>query len=110
MNAVINTTEALEASMAKAIAKTWLEPEFARKLIQNPTAALAEMGASVSSDVQIEVSQGAEAKWSLQQSGGRTVCNLTLVPCPTELNDTDEDLNEFSRTPAFAHNSILCCG
>ena len=111
MNALLNRTENLEAQMAKAIAQTWLEPEFAQKLIQNPSAALAEIGASVGSDVEIEVSQGTEAKWSLQQSSGRAVCHLTLVPCPTELNGSSaqEDLGQLE-TVALGCTTCTTCG
>ena len=111
MNAVINRTETLEANLAKAIAKTWLEPEFAQKLSQHPTAALAEMGVSVGSNVHIEVSQGTEAKWSLQQSGGRTIYSLTLVPCPTELNGSSaqEDLGQLE-TVALGCTTCTTCG
>ena len=106
MNALLNHAESLEVSMAKAIAKTWLEPEFARKLIQNPVAALAEVGVSIDSDVDIEVNQGSEAKWSLHKSGERTVYNLTLVPCPTELNAAiaHEDLENLETV------SLTCTG
>ena len=108
----------LEVIIAEAIAKTWLEPEFARKLLQFPTEALVELGASWDSNVDIQVTRGYETKLSQSQSGGRTVYDLTLSPCPVELNqgNMDEDWEQLSKAKAFENSPLhyfwptTCCG
>ena len=112
MNANIDSTIVLEAGLAKAIARTWLDPEFAQKLVRSPKAALADMGMSFDGDLEIEVSRGTEAKWSLQEVDGRTIGYLTLAPCPTELNhgNSSEDLDRLEVPVAGPSAGGCCCG
>ena len=101
--------------MAEAIAKTWVEPEFTQRLLQSPVEAFTELGISLDSNVEVRVHRGSEAKFALFQSGNRTVYNLTLAPCPTELHqqNIDEDLTRLQRAPTATDRGqhIFCaCG
>ena len=93
--------EDLEVILAKAIAKTWLEPEFARKLTHCSKAALAEIGIFLEANAKIEICRGHEANWSAHRDGDRKIYRLTLAPCPVEFKAAiaDEDLRKVAERP-----------
>ncbi len=55
----------VEAIKAKIIAKAWKDPKFKKKLMENPRAALKEMGVAMPNDININIIEEGQGSYTL---------------------------------------------
>ncbi|OKH22159.1 hypothetical protein NIES593_13230 [Hydrococcus rivularis NIES-593] len=87
--------KSLEATVSKLVAKAWMDDEFRKRFISEPTEILREAGVFVEDFVKIVVNQGSTNTPVLQGADGEmTVYQINLPPKPSDL--TDEQIGAWS--------------
>ena len=109
MNMLLDRTESLEIDLAKAIARTWLEPKFEQKLLHSPVAAFAELGLYFDSNVDVEIERGSETKYWVRKSGDRQVYCITIAPSPVELKSEDLTNSIENLDTPLPQPTTYCC-
>jgi hypothetical protein len=101
-------TKTLEVAVSKLVAKAWMDDEFRKRFISEPTEILREAGIFIEDCVKIVVNQGSSNAPVLQGADGMTIYQINLPSKPSELND--EQLSAWSLGGVdIALTCRMCC-
>jgi hypothetical protein len=99
--------KALEIAVSKAVAKAWIDDEFRKRFISEPTEILREAGVTLGDFVKVIVSQGStNAPILASANGGMTVYQINLPPKPSDL--TDEQISTWKSGKVDIVSAICC--
>ncbi|AFY76985.1 MAG: hypothetical protein IGR93_20810 [Hydrococcus sp. C42_A2020_068] len=79
--------KSLEVTVSKLVAKAWMDDEFRKRFISEPTEILREAGVFIEDFVKIVVNQDSTNAPVLQGADGMTIYQINLPPKPSDLSD-----------------------
>jgi hypothetical protein len=80
-------TKTLEVVVSKLVAKAWMDDEFRKRFISEPTEILREAGIFLEDCVKIVVNQDSTNAPMLQGADGMTIYQINLPSKPSDLSD-----------------------
>jgi hypothetical protein len=87
--------KALETAVSKIVAKAWIDDEFRKRFLSEPTVILREAGLVLEDFVKVVVNQGSTNTPVLQATdGAMAIYEINLPPKPSDL--TDEQISAWS--------------
>ena len=86
----------VQTKIAQVIARAWIDPQFKMKLKEEPRAALAEMGITLTDKVNMKVVEDTETEWYLY-----------LPPSPAAVGDGVSTISTMSA--GGSSSSGQCC-
>ena len=85
-----------EATLSQIVAKTWIDEDFCKRFISEPTVVLREAGMALSDTARVIVNQGqANTSVLTTADGGITVYQINLPSKPESL--TDEQISAWAK-------------
>ncbi|NJK47188.1 hypothetical protein HC931_02350 [Candidatus Gracilibacteria bacterium] len=101
-------TKSLEVAVSKLVAKAWMDDEFRKRFISEPTEILREAGIFLEDCVKIVVNQDSSNAPVLQGADGMTIYQIDLPSKPSDLSD--EQLSAWSLGGVdLASVCRMCC-
>ena len=96
-----------ETTVAKLIAKAWIDQDFYQRFISNPAEILQEAGLILEDVAKVIVNHNSTAALVLSGAkGGTLTYQINLPPKPTDLND--EQISTWAAGMLNENNSGLC--
>ncbi len=97
-----------ETVLSKIVAKTWIDEEFRKRFISEPTVILREAGMIFNDAAKVIVHQGnADASVLTTAEGGMTVYQVNLPSKPESL--TDEQMSAWAKDTMDTGSSYYGC-
>ena len=85
-----------ETVLSKIVAKTWIDEDFCKRFINEPTVVLREAGMALSDTAKVIVNQGqANTSVLTTADGGMTIYQVNLPSKPESL--TDEQISAWAK-------------
>lgn len=97
-----------EATLSQIVAKTWIDEEFCKRFINEPTVVLREAGMALSDTAKVIVNQGqVDSSVFTTAEGGTTVYQINLPSKPASL--TDEQMSAWAKETMDTGSSYRGC-
>ncbi|MDJ0690897.1 MAG: hypothetical protein QNJ41_20605 [Xenococcaceae cyanobacterium MO_188.B32] len=97
-----------ESTLSRIVAKTWIDEDFCKRFISEPTVVLREAGMALNDTARVIVNQGqANTSVLTTADGGITVYQINLPSKPENL--TDEQMSAWAKDTMDTGSSYLGC-